>query len=85
MDVKNTLEVIEAVKIVGVAVKEIAKDGVAIDDLPKALELLKKYELILAAVNDVKLVVDEAKDIDSAEAVLIVTSLMSAIKSIKEV
>lgn len=84
MDVKNTLEVIEAVKIVVVAVKEIAKDGVGVDDLPKALELLKKYELILAAVNDVKLVVDEAKDIDSAEAVLIVTSLMSAIKAIKE-
>ena len=84
MDVKNTLEVIEAVKIVGVAVKEIAKDGVGIDDLPKALELLKKYELILAAVNDVELVVDEAKDIDSDEAVLIVTSLMSAIKAIKE-
>ncbi len=84
MDIKNTLEIIEAVKIAGVAVKEIAKDGVGVDDLPKALELLKKYELILAAVNDVELVVDEAKDIDSDEAVLIVTSLMSAIKAIKE-
>lgn len=84
MDVKNILELIAAIKLVGVSAKEIAKDGIAIDDLPKALELLKKYEVILAAVNDIKLVVDEAKDIDTAEAVVIVTALMDAVKSIKE-
>lgn len=84
MDVKNILEVIAAIKLLGISVKEIAKDGITIDDLPKALELLKKYEVILNAVDDVKLVIDEAKDIDTTEAVLVVTSLMDAIKSIKE-
>lgn len=84
MDVKNILELIAAIKLVGVSAKEIAKDGIAIDDLPKALELLKEYEVVLAAANDIKLVVDEAKDIDTAEAVVIVTALMDAVKSIKE-
>lgn len=84
MDVKNLLEVIKAVEVVGVSVKGIAKDGIAIDDLPKALELIKKYEVLVAAVEDVKMIVDEVKDIDSSEAVVVVTSLMSAIKAIKE-
>ena len=84
MDVKNTLEVIAAVELLGVAGKQIAKDGVAIDDLPKALELLKKYDVLLAAVDGIGEVVDEAKDIDSAEAVIIVTALMATIKKIKE-
>ena len=85
MDVKNTLEVIAAVELLGVAGKEIAKDGIAIDDLPKALELIKKYDVLVAAVDRIGDVVDEAKDIDSAEAVLIVTALMATIKKIKEV
>lgn len=84
MDVKNILEVIAALKLLVVSGKEIAKDGVNIDDLPKALELLKKYEVIMNAINDVELVVDEAKDMDTTEAVLVVTSLMNAIKEIKE-
>ena len=84
MDIKNTLEVIAAVELLGVSGKEIAKDGIAIDDLPKALELLKKYDVLLAAVDGIGEVVDEAKDIDSAEAVIIVTALMATIKKIKE-
>ena len=84
MDVKNTLEVIAAVELLGVAGKEIAKDGIAIDDLPKALELIKKYDVLVAAVDGIGDVVDEAKDIDSAEAVIIVTALMATIKKIKE-
>ena len=84
MDVKNTLEVIAAVELLGVAGKQIAKDGIAIDDLPKALELLKKYDVLVAAVEGISDVVDEAKDIDSAEAVLVVTALMATIKKIKE-
>jgi predicted RNA methylase len=84
MDVKNTLEVIAAVELLGVAGKQIAKDGIAIDDLPKALELLKKYDVLVAAVEGISDVVDEAKDIDSAEAVVIVTALMATIKKIKE-
>lgn len=85
MDVKNILEVIAAIKLLAISGKEIAKDGVNIDDLPKALELLKKYEVILNAIDDVELVVDEAKDMDSTEAILVVTALMNAIKEIKAV
>jgi len=84
MDIKNTLEVIAAIELLGVTGKEIAKDGIAIDDLPKALELLKKYDVLVAAIDGIGDVVDEAKDIDSTEAVLVVTALMATIKKIKE-
>jgi hypothetical protein len=84
MDVKNIVEVLNAIELLGVAGKQIAKDGIAIDDLPKALELVKKYQVILDAVNDVELVIDEAKELDSAEAILLVSKLMSVIKNIKE-
>ena len=84
MNVKNLLELIAALKLVTIAVKDITKDGIAIDDLPKALELIKKYEVILAAINDIDLIDDEVKDLDSAEAIVVVSALMAAVKEIKE-
>jgi hypothetical protein len=84
MDVKNIVEVLNAIELLGVAGKQIAKDGIGIDDLPKALELVKKYQVILDAVNDVELVIDEAKELDSSEAIVLVSKLMSVIKNIKE-
>ena len=83
MDVKNLLEIIEAIKVAGVAGKEIAKDGIDISDLPKALELIKKYDMFVAAVSDAKVAIDEVKDIDSEEAVVVVVALMAALKAIK--
>ena len=84
MDVKNLMEVIAALKLAVVSIKGISKDGVGVDDLPKALELLKKYDLFLAAVKDIDMIDEEIKDVDSAEAILVVTALMAAIKEIKE-
>jgi len=84
MGIKNLLEVIAALKVAAVAGKEISKDGIHVDDLPKALELVKKYEVFFAAVDDIELVIEEGKDIDSVEAVQIVTELMAALKAIKE-
>ena len=84
MDVKNTLEVLEALKVAAVAVKEISKDGIKIDDLPKALELLKNFKVFTVAVEGVGEFGSEFKDIDSAEAVVIVSKLMEALKAVKE-
>lgn len=84
MSVKNILEVIAAVRLLAVSGKEIAKGGLNIEDLPKILELLKKYEVIIDSIDDIELMIDEAKDMDATEAVVVVTALMNAIKSIKE-
>ena len=84
MDIKNILELLSAVELLAVSGKQIAKDGIGVEDLSKVLELAKKYQVFLDAIKDIGLVVDEAKDIDSAEAIAVVGKLMSVIKNIKE-
>lgn len=80
----NLLALITAIETLGVAGKQIAKDGIKIDDLPKALELIKHYEDFAAVVTNFKESIEEAKDIDSAEAVQVVVALIGTVKAIKQ-
>ena len=84
MDIKNSLEIVAAIKLAGVKGKEILKDGIKADDLPKAFELIKEYQVFVDAATDAKLVVVEAKDIDAQEAVQFYMAFQDAIKAIKE-
>lgn len=81
--IKETLEVLEGFKAVAVPVKVALKDGLQITDLAQALEVIKKYEVILAAVEGAGDVVAEAKDLDAAESTIIVAKLFEVIKDIK--
>lgn len=81
--IKETLEVLEGFKAVAVPVKVALKDGLQITDLAQALEVIKKYEVILAAVEGAGDVVAEAKDLDAAESTIIVAKLFEVIKEIK--
>jgi predicted RNase H-like nuclease (RuvC/YqgF family) len=83
-DVKNIIEVLEAIEAVGVPAKQALKDGLDVNDLPKLLELVKKYQVLIDAVDNIAEVVDEAKDIDSQEAVQVVLKAFQVAKSIKE-
>ena len=83
-DVKNIIEVLEAVKVIGVPAKQALKDGVDASDLPKLLEVVKKYQVLVDAIDGVGEVVEEAKDIDSQEAVQVVLKAFEVVKSIKE-
>lgn len=83
-DIKNIIEVLEAIEAVGVPAKQALKDGLDVNDLPKLLELVKKYQVLIDAVDNIAEVVDEAKDIDSQEAVQVVLKAFQVAKSIKE-
>lgn len=83
-DVKNIIEVLEAVKVIGVPVKQALKDGVDASDLPKLLEIVKKYQSLIDAVDNIGEIVEEAQDIDSQEAVLVVMKAFEVVKAIKE-
>ncbi len=84
MDIKNTLEVLDAVELLAVQGKKIAKDGISLADLPEAIELVKHVDVIVAAVEDAKEVVDEAKDLDQAELIQIGSRVVALVKAIKE-
>lgn len=83
-DVKNIIEVLEAVKTIGVPAKQALKDGLDAGDLPKLLEIIKKYQVLVDAVDNIGEVVEEAKDIDSQEAVVVVLKAFEVVKAIKE-
>lgn len=84
MDIKNSMEILEAIELLGVSGKKIAKDGVSLADLPEAIELLKKLDVLMAAIKDAELAVDEAKDLDQAELLQLGTKVYGVIKAIKE-
>ena len=83
-DVKNIIEVLEAIEAVGVPAKQALKDGLDVNDLPKLLELVKKYQVLIDAVDNIGEVIEEARDIDSQEAVQVVLKAFQVAKSIKE-
>lgn len=84
MDIKNTLEVVEAIKLLGVSGKKIAKDGVNLADLPEAIELLKQLDKIVVAVEGISELGKELQDIDQAELLQLGTAVFGAFKAIKE-
>lgn len=84
-DIKEISELIDGIEAAGVPVAKALADGkINALDLPHALELVKAHEKILAAVQGISDVIPEAKDIDAAEAVIVVQKLIAAGKAIKE-
>lgn len=83
-DVHATLEVLEAVKLLAVSGKKIAKDGVSLADLPEAVELLKHVDQIVLAAKDAHLIGEEVKDLDQAELIAVGSKVFELVKSIKE-
>jgi hypothetical protein len=83
MDIKNIIEVLDAVEVVVIPVKEALKDGLDLSDLPKALDIIKKHEVILAALDNIGEVIEEGKDIDPTEAAIIAAKVIALIKALK--
>ena len=84
MNLKGTKEVLEAVKILAVSGKKIAKDGISLADLPEAVELIKHIDELILAAKDAHLVGSELKDLDQAELIELGSLLWSTVKEIKE-
>jgi hypothetical protein len=84
-DIKNILELIEGIEAVGVPVAKAFADGkFNSSDLAHALELVKEHKKIIDAADKIGEVIPEGKDIDPAEAVVIVQKLYEVGKKIKE-
>jgi uncharacterized membrane-anchored protein len=81
--VKETLEVLEGFKVVAVPVKAALKDGFQPSDLAQALEIIKKYQVVLDAIDGAADVVGEAKDLDPVEASVVAAKVFEVIKAIK--
>lgn len=83
-DIKEISELIDGLEAVGVPVAKVFADGkVSAIDLAHGLELVQNHQKIIAAVEGIDGIIPEAKDIDPAEAVIIVQKLYSAAAKIK--
>lgn len=83
--VKETLEVVKAVELVGIQAKKVLADGkVNGEDLPAALELVKNAQTIIDAVEGITSIDDEMKDLDEAEAIQVGMAFFKTVKAIKK-
>lgn len=83
MNTKNITEIFTALSILSKTAVEITADGkVDVADAKHILELLNEYKAFIAAVEDLKLVVDEAKDIDEQEAIQLGLSAYGLVKDV---
>jgi hypothetical protein len=84
-DIKEISELIDGIEAAGVPVAKALADGkINGGDLPHAIELVKGHQKIIDAVVGVGEIIPEAKDIDPAEAVIIVQKLYGVANKIKE-
>lgn len=80
---KETLELLAAIELAAVSGIEISKGGITADDLPKALELIKKFETLVEGVKGFDKIDDEIKNIDQAGLIQLGTALFGTFKAIK--
>lgn len=84
-DIKEISELIDGFEAVGVPVAKTFADGkVNALDLPHGLELIQNHKKIVDAVQGFDEIIPEGKDIDPAEAVIIVQKLYVVANKIKE-
>lgn len=83
--VKETLEVVKAIQLIGTDVKKALKDGkLNAEDLPLVLDLVKNSQILIDAVEGVNLIGEEVKELDQAELIELGSALFMAVKAIKE-
>lgn len=83
-DVKNTKELIViSFRIAGV-IKKIARNGLGAEDLITLVEEAKAMDLYIEGFSDLDMLDDEIKDLDEKEAVELLMTVISGVKSFKE-
>lgn len=84
MDIHNTVELLDGVKILGVFGKKVGADGkVDLTDLPLLIELAQKSSDFAKAVEGLDQIPAEIKDIDAVEAQELVMKIFAIIAEIK--
>jgi hypothetical protein len=80
--IKECKELIVGVDLLAVTSISIAKDGLGADDIAKALELIKKVEVIIEAVKGVDQIDDELKELEGDEIAQLGMATFDMIKNI---
>ena len=82
MEVKEKLSIEETKKLfislaeIAKAAKKIKEDGLKPESLLHLIDLAKKYESIIDGLNDLEVVLEEAKDLDSSEILELVSTVI---------
>ena len=85
MDVKQTLEVLEALQKVGELGAKVLADGkISISDIKYLGEIGEVVTALKVGIEGIELVDDEIKDISLIEAKEIVTKVINIVKAIKD-
>ena len=81
--IKECLELLNGLEIVGVAVGKTVKDGkINAADLPHVMELINNFNVILEAVKGINELPAEVKDLDQAELLALGGKAYEVVKSI---
>jgi len=83
--IKETLEVLEAVKTIAVIGTKTFKDGVQISDLGALSELAANFSVFSEAVKGIDQVDDEFKDLSQEEILQLINKIFEIVKDVKEV
>ena len=83
LELKESLELVAALQLLGVQGVKIAKGGIGPDDLAHALELAKNSGDIVAGFKGLDQVDDELKDLDDQELVQLGLASWNAYKAVR--
>ena len=82
MEIKETKELLAGIELISVKAGEILKDGIDASDLPKLLELLSNFSVIIEAVKGITEIDDELKELSEQEAIELGLAAYTMIKNI---
>lgn len=83
--IKETLELLDGLKLIAGTVDEVLEDGkINLADLPKLLPLLTQVKVLVESVKGIDGVIGEVKDLDESEIVLLGGKVWEIIKEIKD-
>ena len=84
MNIKESLELLNALQVAGVAVAKIAKDGkVNAEDLPVLLSLSMDFAKLVEGFTGAGEIPAELRDLDEAEVLALVSKLFAIGKAVK--
>jgi hypothetical protein len=81
--IKETLEILDGLELLGVAGVKISKDGLAMDDIVHLVSVAKEFEVLSDAVEGGDDALKELKDLDQDEAISLLVRLFALVKALK--
>ena len=82
--IKEILEILDGIAILGEAGVKVAKGGIGVDDIPAVVDLAKNFEAISEAVKGASEAVKEARDLDQGEVVQIIGKIYEVVSKIEK-